>query len=391
MSPSSSADVIVLGAGVIGTSIAFHLAQRRAGRIVLLDKNVVAAGGSGRSSALIRMHYSFPPEVQLALRSLEYFRNWEEFVGRPAHFRQIGFVRIVPEPEVPRLHAQVRMQQELGVHTRVIDRQELQELEPDWSVDDVPAAAYEPDSGYGDGAVVAGDFLDRARDLGVEYRPHTRAAALLTSAGRAVGVRTPEGQIAAPVIVAAVGPWSRPLLAGIGVDVPIEPEYHEVALLRNAPTMNKQGGCACIDSVTKTYFRSEGEGSTLVGAFYGERGVDPDDFSPVPDSEGVGKLVACVTRRVPALADAGIQRGLTGIYDVSPDSRPLLGEVPDISGLYVAAGFSGMGFKISPAIGLVMAELILEGRATTVEIDAFAPDRFALNRPIQADDQYEDD
>ena len=128
-----------------------------------------------------------------------------------------------------------------------------------------------------------------------------------------------------------------------------------------------------------------------MGAFYGGRGVDPDDFSPVPDPEGVGKLVACVTRRVPALADAGIQRGLTGIYDVSPDSRPLLGEVPDISGLYVAAGFSGMGFKISPAIGLVMAELILEGRATTVEIDAFATDRFALNRPIHADDQYEDE
>ena len=383
-------DFVVLGAGVMGTSVAFHLARRKAGRIVVVDQGLVGQGMSGRSSALIRMHYSFPPEVQLAVKSLEMLRHWTDLTGAPGDFRKTGFVRIVPEHETKRLESNVAMQRSLGVNAVVITSRELRELEPDWRVDDVAAAAYEPDSGYGDGAGVARDLLARARELGVEYRPETRVLDLTIDGGRLRGVKTDRGDIEAPLVVAATGPWSRPLFARAGLDLPIETEYHQVAILKNPPGM-KWPACACIDSITNTYFRSEVGDLTLVGTFRGGRGVDPDAFPQSPSDESLGETASAVARRVPALDDAGIVKGITGVYDMTPDSRPLLGQVPGITGLHVVAGFSGMGFKISPAVGLAMSELILDGRAASVDIQAFRPGRFAEGCPIKAEFEYGDD
>jgi glycine/D-amino acid oxidase-like deaminating enzyme len=166
-----TADFIILGAGVMGASIAFHLARRNAGRIAVLDKDHAGSGGSGRSSALVRMHYSFAPEVQLALISLKIFQHWRDIVGEPGEFRKTGFVRIVHPGESEALKQNVAMQRNLGANVQLIDRHQLQELEPDWQVDDVELAAYEPDSGYGDGNVVANDFLARAHDSGATYSP----------------------------------------------------------------------------------------------------------------------------------------------------------------------------------------------------------------------------
>ena len=385
-----TADVVIIGAGVMGASIAFHLAKRKAGKIVVIDKDHVGRGGSGRSSALIRMHYSYPPEVQLALISLRMFERWQELVGEPGDFRRTGFIRIVHPHETERLKQNVEMQQKLGVKVRLITRAELRDREPDWNVDEVELAAYEPDSGYGDGAGVANDFLSRARDLGATYWPRTQALAFRVDGGKVRGVLTDHGEIAAPIVVAATGPWTRPLFEQVGYDLPIETEYHQVAILKNAPGM-KGGGCACIDSVTATYFRSDGQDKFLVGDFYGQRPVDPDNFPQRASDESLEEIIERASRRIPKLPNAEVMRGVTGVYDMTPDSRPLLGEIPGISGLYVCAGFSGMGFKISPAIGLVMSELLLDGRGRTVDLSAFRPGRFAEGQPIRAEFEYKDD
>jgi sarcosine oxidase subunit beta len=374
----------------MGTSLAFHLARRNAGKIVVIDKDHVGRGGSGRSSALIRMHYSYPPEVQLALVSLNMFVHWREVVGEPGDFRKTGFVRIVHPNETERLKLNVEMQSKLGVNVRLIDRQELKQLEPDWTVDEVELAAYEPDSGYGDGAGVANDFLSRARELGVTYLPRTQAASFCVDGRRVRGVNTDHGEIHAPVVVGATGPWSRPLFRHAGYDLPIETEFHQVAILKNAPGM-KGGGCACIDSVTATYFRSDGNDKFLIGDFYGQRPVDPDNFPQRASDDSLEEIIERASRRVPKLENAEVMRGVTGVYDMTPDARPLLGEIPGIAGLYVCAGFSGMGFKISPAIGLVMSELLLDGRGKTVDISSFRPSRFAEGKPIKAEYEYKDD
>ena len=386
----TTADIIILGAGVMGASIAFHLAKRKAGKIVVLDKDHVASGGSGRSSALIRMHYSFPPEVQLALVSLKMFQNWHDIVGAPGDFRKTGFVRIVHPHETERLKLNVEMQRNLGATVELIDRKQLAELEPDWKVDEVELAAYEPDCGYGDGAGVANDFMQAARELGVAYFSRVQGTELTTQSGRIAGVMTDQGPIAAPVVIAATGPWTRPLIQQAGYDLPIECEYHQVAILRNAPDM-KGDGCACIDSVTATYFRSDAHDKFLTGDFYGKRPIHPDNFPQRASDESLEELIERACRRVPKLEGAEVMRGVTGVYDMTPDSRPLLGEIPGIAGLYVCAGFSGMGFKISPAIGLVMSELLLDDSGKTVDISAFRPDRFAENRPIKAEYEYVDD
>jgi len=385
-----TADFVILGAGVMGASIAFHLAQRKAGRVVVIDKDHVGRGGSGRSSSLIRMHYSFPAEVRLALLSLRMFERWEELVGELPLFQKTGFVRIVHPNEVERLKRNVEIQGKLGVNVSLISQKELRELEPDWVVDDVELAAYEPDSGYGDGAAVANDFLARARDLGVAYLPRTRATALRVGDGHIQGVTTEQGVIDSAVVVAATGPWTRPLIQDIGFDLPIETEYHQVAILINAPDM-KSGGCACIDSGTQTYFRPDGADKFLVGDFYGQRPVDPDSFPQRASDESLEEVLERACRRVPKLERAEVLRGVTGVYDMTPDSRPLLGEIPGVAGLHVCAGFSGMGFKISPAVGLVMSELLLDGAGKTVDISAFRPSRFAEGKAIRAEFEYADD
>lgn len=385
-----TADVVILGAGVMGASIAFHLAKRKPGKIVVLDKDHVGRGGSGRSSALIRMHYSFPPEVQLALISLKMFQNWSDIVGAPGDFRKTGFVRIVHPKEIERLKLNVEMQRRLGAVVELVDKKQLSALEPDWRVDDVELAAYEPDSGYGDGAGVASDFLQAARNLGAGYFSRTQVTTLKVQSGRTAGVVTDRGTVSSPVVVAATGPWTRPLMQQAGYNLPIECEYHQVAILRNAPDM-KGGGCACIDSVTATYFRSDAHDKFLVGDFYGTRPVDPDNFPQRASDDSLEDIIERTCRRVPKLEGAEVMRGVTGVYDVTPDSRPLLGEVPGIGGLYLCTGFSGMGFKISPAIGLVMSELLLDGSAKAVDISAFRPNRFAENKPIKAEYEYVDD
>jgi sarcosine oxidase, subunit beta len=385
-----TADVVIVGAGVMGASIAFQLVRRGAGRVVVLDKGDVAGGGSGRSSALVRMHYSFAPEVQLARLSLEMFQAWPELLGFPSHFRKTGFIRLVPEHEIDRLRKNVEMQRGLGVNAQVLSRDELQEVAPLWDFSDVSAAAFEPDSGYGDGAGVATDFLARARERGVEYRPGTRVEALRVEAGRVRGVAVPDGVIEAPIVVVATGPWCGPLLTHVGFAAPIESEFHEVVFLKNPTGMDSIGPTG-IDSPTETYYRAEAGGLTLIGDFYGRRGVGPDVFPQAASQEGMLRLVERTARRIPALAEAGLFRGVTGCYDMSPDARPLLGPVPGIAGLHLVAGFSGMGFKISPAVGVVMAELLCDGRATTIDITAFRPSRFQEGQPIRAPHEYASD
>jgi glycine/D-amino acid oxidase-like deaminating enzyme len=336
------------------------------------------------------MHYTFPPEVQLALISLRMFEHWQDLVGESPLFYKTGFVRIVHPGEAELLRRNVEMQRTLGVSVRLISTGELQDLCPDWRVDDVEPAAYEPNSGYGDGAAVAIDFLARAREMGVVYSSRTRVTSFTVDHGRIQGVQTDQGEVLAPIVVGATGPWARPLFSAAGCDLPIETEYHQVAILKNAPAM-KGGGCACIDSVTATYFRPDGADKFLIGDFYGKRPVDPDNFPQRASDESLEEMIERACGRIPALENAEVVRGVTGVYDMTPDCRPLLGAIPDVEGLHVCAGFSGMGFKISPAIGLVMSELLIDGTAKSVDIQSFAPDRFAEGRPIKAEFEYVDD
>jgi sarcosine oxidase, subunit beta len=384
-------EILIVGAGVAGSSIAFHLAERGASGVTVIDARHVAAGMSSRSSALVRMHYTYPPEVDLAVESLAYFRAWPDRVGGAPVFRQTGFVRLVLPTETEQLRRNVAMQQARGADVHLISPDELLALAPGWSVTDVAAAAYEPASGYGDGALVASDFLARARELGAAYQPGNAAHRLIVERGRVRGVVTGGGPVHADVTVLATGVWTGALLGSAGIPAPIELEYHEVAVLR-AGNGVPLAPVACIDSATACYFRPEGDGQVLVGEFTGSRGSHaPDALPSRPSDESLARIAGRAAGRAPAFANAGIVGGATGLYDMTPDARPLLGPLPGVDGMVLAAGFSGMGFKISPAVGRTIAALILDGPAQVPGIAPFRPSRFAEGQPIVPDVPYSDD
>jgi glycine/D-amino acid oxidase-like deaminating enzyme len=237
---------------------------------------------------------------------------------------------------------------------------------------------------------VATDFLAAARRRGAEYRAGAKVRKLLVSGGAVRGVVTEAGPLEAEKVVVATGPWTRPLLAAVGIDVPIETEYHQVGFFK-PPSWKKWPTAACIDSITKVYTRAEVGEYLLVGDFYGRRGVDPDDFPETASQEALLDLAERASRRIPVVEDARIGRGVTGVYDQTPDARPLLGEAPGVTGLYVVAGFCGMGFKIAPAVGLCVAEIIADGASRTVNLTPFRPGRFAEGQPIRAEFEYQDD
>jgi sarcosine oxidase subunit beta len=384
------ADVLVVGAGVIGAATAFHLTRLGAGSVTVLDRGSAGSGMSSRSSALVRMHYTFPPEVDLAVRSDAMFDSWTELTGRPACVRRTGFVRLVAKGETDLLRANVAMQRERGARAEVVDGPELARLAPGLRTDDVECAAWEPRGGYGDGAIVAGDLLAAARQAGAGYLPNTPVRGLIADGDRVTGVRTGDGDLHAGTVVLAAGVWSPPLLTAAGIDLPIETELHHVAVLAHAA--NAGASVACIDSTTQTYFRPEAAGTrTLTGRFTGPRGADPDLIPAAAPDDDLAALALATAHRVPALADAGIAGAVTGVYDMTPDARPMLGEVPGRPGLVLAAGFSGTGFKISPAVGEALAELILWGAASRIDIGAFRPGRFAEGEPISPALAYADD
>ncbi len=400
MTGQPGAGTVIVGAGVIGASIAFQLARLGAADVLVLDRDTAGAGMSSRSSALVRMHYTFPPEVALAVRSERMLAAWPELTGAPPVLRRTGFARIVRPGEEDALAANVAMQRRCGALAEVIDAATLARLAPGLRTDDLTRVAWEPGGGYGDGAVVAGDLLAAARERGVRYRPRTPVTALLHPGGRVTGVLTPDGPVPAGTVVLAAGVWSPPLLRAAGARLPIETELHHVAVLSHLP--GRGAPVACIDSTTQTYFRPEAGGRmTLVGSFTGPRGVDPDAALASSaglaagalggGDDGLAGLVGAAAHRVPALAEAGLGHAVTGVYDMTPDARPMLGAVPGLPGLILAAGFSGTGFKISPAVGEAVAELITTGRAQHVDIGPFRPGRFAEGQPVVAPFPYSDD
>jgi sarcosine oxidase subunit beta len=386
-------EVIAIGAGVVGCSLAFHLARSGA-RVTVFDKErEVCAGMSARSGALLRMHYTFAPEAELAWKSLRYFAHWDEIVGRDAERRGCGFVRtgftiVVGPPNAEKLRANVAMLRAVGVDTSVIEPAELRSLEPAINVDDVALAAYEPQSGYADPVAATRSIAEAAARHGAGFQLGVPIASIDAAGGRVRGVIDAAGKRhAADAVCVVAGPWTDRLLKPLGASIGIRAERAQIAFFKRPATLKH---CGCIDTISGSYFRPQGAEETLIGLgdVKAEYEPDPDSFREDNDADFVTEVAERLAHRVPAMAGAGYSRGHAGIYDVSPDSRAVMGGVPDIGGLYVAAGFSGTGFKTAPAVGAAMAELILTGHPTTVDLRPFGFARLREGRPIRGEHEY---
>lgn len=384
-----TAEAIIIGAGVMGASLAFHLTRAGMRNVVVVDKRGLCGGMTAKSGALVRMHYTNAPEARLALASLPYFQHWCDLVGGECGFTRTGFIMTVSPENAERLRHNVAMLQRLGVNTRVITAGELQELQPACQVDGLVVAAYEPESGYADPRATTTAFMQRAQQQGAILREGVTVTGLRTAGGRVLGVDTHDGPMDAPIVVVMAGPWSDRLLQTAGIAFPLTPQRAQIAFYHR-PAALAQGHMVFIDGALGTYFRPHGQELTLIGVgqWQQEAPPDPDAYNEANDPDYIPAARAKAGQRFPALAQAAYARGHAGVYDVSPDSRAILDRAPGIDGLYMAAGFSGTGFKIAPAVGACMAELITQGQATFADITPFRLRRFEDNQPIQGLHEY---
>jgi sarcosine oxidase subunit beta len=382
-----TADVVVIGGGVNGASIAYALAARGVKRVVLLEQGALAGGASGRSSALVRMHYTNEWDARLAWASFPVFRHWSELMGGPPVFTHTGFVNVVAPAFAAALRKNVEMLRGIGINTTALSPTELRDLQPFANVDDLGAAAYEPDSGYASPVDVVEGFGRRARELGGEVRPWTAVTRILRRDSRVLGVETAKGTIHAGAVVVAAGAWAPRLCREMGLALPARPKAIDTVAVTRPPELAR-GHMVFIDNAQGSYFRPEAGGLTLVGVPCQEWDVDPDTLETglPPEAAGVGARI--LTHRIPLMEGATLARGYRAFDCYSGDRHAILGAVEGVDGLYLATAFSGSGFKIAPAVGQCMAELITEGAPKTVDIAAFGLRRFAEGRSPQGPYPY---
>jgi glycine/D-amino acid oxidase-like deaminating enzyme len=387
---SETADVVVIGGGVIGASTAFNLALNGVTDVTLVERDSIASGNSGRSSAIIRMHYTTPPLVQLAVYSLRVFQNFREIVGDESGFVPAGYVALVGDGDRPALEQNVGMQQEHGALTSVIEPDDLRQMMPGMYVDDLVGAAYEPECGYADPVLTTQGFANGARARGVSVQSNSAVRRILSDAQGVAGVETSRGVIQTRRVILCANVWTPGLLEPLGVQLPVTAIREEMTVFERPPAI--QNHLAILDLAQLMYMRPEINGLTLVGnSDHNELPdrVEPDSavdsVSPATVEKSVGKLV----HRFPEMADGNVRRGYSGLYDVTPDLNPIFEETP-ISGLFVAVGFSGHGFKLSPAVGALMAELATKGTTGRVGVDAaiFSSKRYAEGRLIKGTHAY---
>ena len=375
------ADVVVVGAGVMGASIAHALCVGGAGRVALIDPRGPAGGMSGRSFRQVRRHHSNEVIVRLAARGFALIEAWDEVVGvgDPGYAR-LGYLLLVEDGEAEACRRNVELGRRCGVETEFLPPDRIGEVEPLVIAAGLAGAAYEPGGGVVDPVKMCLAWVTAARERGLETRFGERVTGIGAAGGRVTGVRTGAEPIAAPVVVLAAGPWSGPLLGPLGVDPQLTLVPLDVATLRQ-PAGGPLVRTAVTDSSAGLVLRAD-RGSLFQAVAYQEGRPAPASPDEVDGAAGYEGAVRDALRgRVPALADAVWEGAVSGVYDATPDWHPLLGWSPDVEGLYLAIGWSGYGLKLAPAVGEVVAADVL-GRPPAVDASALGPDRFARGRPL---------
>lgn len=379
------ADIVVIGGGVVGCSVAFHLAALGARSVLLLERDAVGNGTSAQSSGILRTHYSVPENVVLAQRSWTVFERFSEVLDDPeasAGLVRCGYLIAAPEGDkAVALDAALAAQAARGITVQRLDRTEARARLPIAQFDDAALIGWEPDAGFADAYLTATSFARAARRRGVQVREGVAVTGLQTDGARVTGVHTPQGAVACGMVVSVQNIWAGALQRWTGHAVPLVAERHRVlALAGPAPYTNAMPVFKDLASPGLLYARSYGGTQMLVSeGTAGEALAEPDTTQGEVSMDLVAGIGEQVAARFPGWEEAGLASSWTGVYDVTPDWNPVLGPVPGLAGLVVGFGFSGHGFKLSPAVGRVLAQCAL-GLPTDLPLAPYAWDRFAAGR-----------
>jgi sarcosine oxidase subunit beta len=366
-----TADVVIIGGGVIGVSIAYHLALKKAGRIILLEKGQLGEGSTSRCVGGIRSQFSTEINIFFSLESIKTFERFEEGFGINPEFKRIGYLFLATtELEMRVFKENIKLQRKLGIPVELLNPDELKARWPYLRVDDILGGTFCPWDGYAGPNEVLSGFVSGAKKAGVRIYEGTGVLGISLSKGKANGVKTKREEISTPIVVNAGGPFASAIGEMAGVKIPVKPLRRQIFI--TAPFhLTNQAIPLTIDFHKGWYFRQEVDGLLLSGPLDSE-----PSFNLGIDYEAMAETSENAIYRVPALERAHIARGWAGLYEISPDHHAILGKVPEVEGFILANGFSGHGFQHSPAVGKVIAELIVEGKATTIDISPLSIERF---------------
>ncbi|SEK08500.1 MULTISPECIES: FAD-binding oxidoreductase [unclassified Variovorax] len=374
-------DAIVIGAGVIGTSVAYHLARLGCTNVLVLDRTQIGAGTTSQSSGILRTHYSVIENVRLAQTSWRIFNDFANYLGddeASAGLVKSGYLIAAPEgPKLSPLRAALDAQRAQGIQVDLLDAQQAASLLPIARFDDAALIGYEPEAGFADAYLVATSFARTARRLGVKIMEGVEVHSLVVENGRVAGVETSQGRFTAPTVVSVQNIWSTDIERWTGIRSPVKAERHAVLALEGPEAYTfKMPVYKDLGSPGMLYCRSYGGNQMLVSeGIVGETLDSPDNEQGDISMDYMVEVGEQVAGRFPSFETAGVASSWTGVYDVTPDWNPVLGRLPELPGLVVGYGFSGHGFKLSPAVGLVLAQSAL-GLKTEVDIEPYALERF---------------
>ena len=374
-----TADVVVIGGGVMGTAVAFELSRRGAGSVILLEKSSLGSGSSGKSGANVRQHYSHSLTASMAQYGLRFFERFGDDVGGPEVFTRAGLVIIVPAEQRVHLEANIHLLQGLDIKVGFVSHEEVRSIDPGVVLQQDEVVAFESEAGYLDPLQVVTSLATVAKARGVQIHEGTQATGIEVEGDRVAGVATPQGQIATRSLVLTAGPWASALASTVGVDLPVRPCRTQIALLR-LPCEGASPRPVYGDFANQIYFRAMPGDQLHLGNIDSreERAeVDPDDYNEVADRDFFEELQGKLYKRYPSMRGGAGRGGYGALYSVTPDWHPIIDRLPGVEGAVCAAGFSGHGFKMSPAVSKLIGEMVLDGGPRSFDIHPLRAARFA--------------
>ena len=368
----ATAEVVIIGAGIMGCSIAYHLAERGVRDVVVLERDQIGRGATADAAGGIRLQFSTETNIRLSQISLEYWEQFEERFGVDINLRQQGYLFLLTsQDDVPVFQHNLELQQSLGVLVRWVSPEDIRELNPSVLVDDVIGGTFCPRDGWADTSTSTMGFAQAARRAGVRIFEESPVSGIVVEGGRVTGVQTGNATIATPLVICCAGPQTNAVSRLAGLDLPIHP-YRRMSFITEPFDLIPSTVPMTIEFARSLYFHPESH-----GFLFGMSNKDePSSENKVVDDDWMVATVEALIERAPIFEQAEILRGWAGFYEVTPDDNPLVGPVPDLDGFLVAAGFSGHGFMQGPAIGRVVAEIVVDGAASTIDVSAFRPSRF---------------
>lgn len=378
----TTADYVIIGGGVIGCSTAYNLAKAGAKNVVVLERNELASGGTAKSCAIVRTHYSIESNLLHAVESLKIFSHFDDLVGGDPGWRRTGYLILGPEEHREPMVSVFHKQNTHGIDTRVLSAEEAKEFHPLLNTDDVGVIGYDTQAGYADPHLTTYAYANRAKELGVEIRTGT-AVTNLSLNGSLKTIETTNGTVQAPVVIIAAGPWTNQIGRLVGLHFPYEISRHKVITLRiGRPYEITWPIVKDLTTPDKIYFRPETGGVVLVGTGdHGDPIEDADMLTDQIDEAHHLRIESLIAQRMPAFEDGMVTAGWTGPYDITPDWNPIVGPIPGYEGLHVAVGFSGHGFKLAPTIGEGLAQTAL-GQEPRISISDYSLERFATGQVL---------